>query len=167
MGQGARHTPRSVVFGQAIGGEDIRELWIIGRMSVRVFAPLFFLRRRISLLAVQHIREQRFQRFVVRWQRSVLQTARNIEPAHAIRMQNKRLRPTQRLDPVAPFKIGFDIGCSRLLEIRCVQSRPLPPLFVPPHKLLLLTPWLAIRTRGGPVVDDATVVRPGKTPAVA
>ena len=55
----------------------------------------------------------------------------------------------------------------RLLVIRIVQTRPLLFARIPPDELLPFTPWLAVGAGGRTVVDDAAVVGPGESPAVA
>src|SRR5438094_10376706 len=48
-----------------------------------------------------------------------------------------------------------------------VQSAPLLLLFIPPNQFFALAPRLAIGTRRSPVVNDAAIVGPCKSPTVA
>src|SRR5438045_8467305 len=48
-----------------------------------------------------------------------------------------------------------------------VQSAPLLLLFIPPNQFFALAPRLAIGTRRSPVIYDAAIVGPCKSPTVA
>src|ERR1051326_5100873 len=81
-------------------------------------------------------------------------------------MQREWSRAAERFHSFAIFNIGGGVGRSLLLIVRMIQSGPLFFLFIPPDKFLALAPRLAVGARGRPVVDDAAVVGPGKSPAM-
>src|SRR5260370_3880334 len=53
-----------------------------------------------------------------------------------------------------------------LREIRRIKPRPLFPAVIPPHEFLTLAPWRAVRTGGGPIVDNAAIGGPGESPTL-
>src|SRR5579859_3702161 len=81
-------------------------------------------------------------------------------------MQREWTRAAERFHTFAVFNIGGSIGRTLLLVVGMIESSPLFLLFIPPDKFLALAPGLAVGARGRPVVDDAAVVGPGKTPTV-
>ncbi len=82
-------------------------------------------------------------------------------------MQRERPRSAQGFGAMPFLHIGRLIRRGRLLVIRIIQTRPLLFLSIPPDELLSFTPWLSVGAGGRSVVDDAAVVGPRESPAVA
>src|SRR5262249_20886333 len=138
----------------------------IALRRVGIFGPLLFLRRRIRALGVQRIFDGRFQRFVMGRQRTVFQSARNVQPADAIWVQRKWPRTTERRDSESNIQFGWSSGSKVFLVIRIVEPRPVFVCLVPPDQFLALAPRFSIRTRRCAVINDAAIVRPREPPAV-
>ena len=166
MGKIARHSPGSVLFSETVRTEHVGEARIV-RGSIRIVGPLFSIGCGIRLLAVERIFNRRFQWLVMRRQRTILQSAGNIEPAHTIRMQSERPRAAKRLRAVTFMNVRGMIGRHFFVVIGIVEARPMLFLVVPPNQLLALTPRFAIGPRGSAVVNDSTIIRPSKAPAMA
>src|SRR5581483_9883620 len=81
-------------------------------------------------------------------------------------MQSKRLSAAESLDSLAVFDIGFSVRWHGFCVICVIQATPLLLFLVPPNQFLALAPRLAIWTRRSPVVNNAAIVRPCKTPSV-
>src|SRR5215472_9717808 len=81
----------------------------------------------------------------------------------------KRERPgaAQRFDPSTSVQIRRSLRGQIFFEIRVVETGPLFSFSVPPHKFLTLTPRFALGVGRGAIIDNATVIRPGKSPTVA
>jgi hypothetical protein len=86
----------SVVFGQSIRRQDVRVERITRRDCVAVVGAFERSRRRIRLLRIDAVVDRRFERFVVRWQRAVLETTRDPDAAHSIGMHDERRVAAQR-----------------------------------------------------------------------
>src|SRR5579884_1195835 len=91
---------------------------------------------RIRLLIVQRILNWRFQRLIVRWEWTIFQAARNVEPTHAILMQSEWTRSAQSLHALAVAQIAGRIRSQILGEIGRVISSPLALRRIPPDKPL-------------------------------
>src|SRR5690348_16651675 len=103
----------------------------------------------------------------MRGQRTIFQSAGDVQPANSIRMQCERTRAAQRLDSFTFFQIIFGFWREFFWVIGIVQPAPLLLLFIPPDQFFALAPRLAIRTCRRPVIDDAAIVWPGESPTVA
>ena len=81
---------RGVVLGETVRGEDVREARV-GRRRVRVVGTLLPIGRGIrELIGIEIVGEVRFERLVVRGQRSVFQSRGDVEPADAVGMHDER-----------------------------------------------------------------------------
>ena len=166
MRKRARHAARRVVLGQAIGREHEREA-LIAQVGVAVVGTNLLVDRRIGrVLGIKRIAEGRFQRLVVRGQRTVFQAAGDVQPADAVGMQDERLVAGDGIHALCALG-RLVVGPLLLVEVGTVKAGPLLLLFVPPDQLLALAPRLAVGTRRSAVVQDAHVVRPGESPAVS
>ena len=163
----ASHSPGCVMFSQAISREHVRKTRVTRGVCIRIIRPLFLLCRRIRSLRVQRISQQGLQRLVMRRQRPILQSAGNVQPAHAVRMKNKWPRAAKCLHPVTVLQIFPGVWRSGLLEIGSVEPSPLSFLLIPPDQLLTFAPRLSVRTRRRPVVNYAAIVGPRESPTVS
>ena len=91
-GERARHAARRVMLGEAIGREHVRKA-LVGERGVGIVGTLLPIGRRIRLRRSGYsaIAERRFQRLVVRRQRTVLQSAGDEQPGDSVGMQDERL----------------------------------------------------------------------------
>src|SRR5579872_1115489 len=167
MRKSAGHSSCSVMFGEAVGCEHMGEFGITGRLGIRIIWTLFLIRRRVCLLLIQRILDNRFERLVVRGQRTIFQPARHIDPAHAVGMQRERSGATERFYTMAPLQICRGVGWHFFVIIWDVGSGPVLLISVPPNELFPLAPGLAIGARRSAVVNNSAIIRPGKTPAMA
>src|SRR6185312_16697471 len=123
-------------------------------------------RRVYIAIGIERIGKHRFQWFVVRGQRTIFQSAADVNPTYAVRVHNERLVSAKG---GIPFRSRFGLVIRRFVfcEIRCIQSCPLFFVLIPPNQFLALTPWFAIRPCRGPVVNNAPVRWPGIAPAMS
>ena len=114
---------------------------------------------------VERVVHRRLERLVVRRQRPVLQSRRDPDPADAVGMKNERLIAADR---VVAFRTFRWLVSRRLLfrEVGIVEARPFLLLRIPPDELLPLAPRRSVRTRRRAVVENASIGRPGESPAV-
>src|SRR5262252_1649654 len=159
------HSTCSVMFRQTIRCEYIRKTSIVVR-SVGVIGPLFSICCGIGVLTVERVLEQRFQRFIVCRQGTILQAARNVQPTNAVGMQSEGSRTAKGFYTFSVMEIRRSIGRRVLVIIGVVEARPLPFHIVPPNKFLFVAPRCSIRAGGGAIVKDAAIVWPGEPPAM-
>src|SRR5215217_847420 len=98
------------------------------------------------------------------WERTVLQTLWNVHPSEAILVQNKWRIAALTIQP-GWLALWFIIRRLVLLKIGNVEPSPFSR--VPPDQFLTLTPRFTGRLRAGTIVNDASITRPTKAPAVA
>src|SRR4051794_14781409 len=103
----------------------------------------------------------------MRRQRTIFQSARNINPPDAIRVQSKWPGSAESGYAHAAIQIVGSGGREILFEIGVIETGPFFFLFVPPDQLLAVAPWLAVRTGRRAVINDAAIVRPYKSPAMS
>ena len=155
------------MFREPVGRQHVRVFLsarLVCNRVVRVlFEVLVLLARGIRALGVERVVERRFVRFVVRRQRSVLETLRHVEPALAVRLHDERVVAA---DGLRAFRVVGRNVVRRLLlvEVGRVVPRPLLLLRVPPHEPLALGPRLPVGIRGRTVVQQPTVRRPRPGP---
>src|ERR1041385_4662794 len=82
-------------------------------------------------------------------------------------MKRKPPCSSQRLSAAPIVNVGRFVGRHLLFVVRIVESRPLLFLGVPPDQFLALAPRRAVPLRRSAGVEDATVIWPGKAPAVS
>src|SRR5215471_1743003 len=114
------HPAGGVVFGQSVRREYVGESSVVWR-GIRIIRPLFSICRRIGLLIVERVFNQRFERLVVSRKWPVLKSAGNIQPAHAVWMQRKRLRSPECLNATSLVKISRGVGRCLLVVIGIVE----------------------------------------------
>ena len=153
------------MLGQPVCGEHVRES-LVRRFRIWIVGPLFPIGGRIALLArIQRIFCVRFQRLVVRGQRSILQTRSHPDPSCAVGMHDEgRIAGESFIATL--LGISFRVGPLLFREIGNVMAAPLPFCFIPPDQFFPLAPRLAIRRGGTAVVQDAPIERPRESPAV-
>src|SRR5579872_3776506 len=105
-----------------------------------VFGPYPLHPRRIALLAVERIADQRFLRLIMYRQRTILQSAGNEDPAFAIGLHEKWIDARNRV-LAARVRIR-PIGGWLLDEIRIVVAGPFLACFIPPDVGFALRPGL-------------------------
>ena len=106
----SRHAAGSVMLGQSVGCQDVREARILGR-CIGIVGPFLAIRRRIALLRIERIRENGFERLIVGGQWSILQAARDVRPTDAVRMQSERSCSAESFGAVAVPEVGCGVGC--------------------------------------------------------
>src|SRR5581483_11807742 len=123
--------------------------------------------RRVCIaFGIEWIGKHRLQWFVVRGQRTIFQSATDVNPTHAIRMHYEWLISAKRIITFSS-RSGLVIRRFVFCEIRCVQACPLFFPLVPPNQFLALTPRLAVKPGRSPVINKAPVRWPGIAPAVS
>src|SRR3569623_1715822 len=105
---------------------------------------------------IERIVQQRFQRLVVRWQRAILQSARDIQPSHAVRMENE-WSVARKSAHTGRARLRLIVGRFFLIEVGLVVAGPFLLLLVPPNQLLSFAPRRSVGTCGGAVIKDANV----------
>src|SRR5215469_11432732 len=103
----------------------------------------------------------------MRGQRTVFQSARDVKPSDAIGMQGEWSRAAEANDTEAGVQIVRRGRSQVFFVVGVVETSPFFFRFIPPHQLFALAPRSAVRTRRRAVINDAAVVGPGKSPAVA
>src|SRR5215471_12254202 len=88
MTQETRHAASGMVFGQAVGRENIRKSWVTRRREA-IFLTRKPALRGIRVVRVKFIRHRRFERFVMSRERPVLQAFWYIKPTQSVLMQYK------------------------------------------------------------------------------
>src|ERR1700682_1403513 len=99
----------------------------------------------------------------MRGQRSVLEPARSKQPAATIGFERKGIGAGMAVDPTALVVRGR-VGRLFPREVGNIEPGPTPGARIPPDIFFSLGPGLAGRVRGGAVIEDAPVARPGKAP---
>ena len=111
---------------QAIRGNHNRIVWVAYR-SERIIGSIFeVLCSRVTLLVIECVVNWRFCRFVMCRQWPILQSAGNVQPAHAVRMKNKWPGAAECLHPVTVLQIFLSIRRGSFLEVRSVEATRLP-----------------------------------------
>src|SRR5438309_5478159 len=118
------------------------------------------------MIWIQRVVHRRFQRLIVRRERTVFQSRSRPYPAQPIRMQREWRFARDRVHALRAL-LRLIIRSLGRRKVRIVAARPLVLRGVPPDELLALAPRLPIRTRRGAVVDDAAVLRPRKPPTMS
>src|SRR5438067_13898119 len=88
------HSTGSVMLSEAVGCKNIWKSRITN-CRVRIVGALFAISRGIGFLAVERILDHRLKGLVMSGQRTVFQSAGDIEPPNSIRMERKRLSSSQ------------------------------------------------------------------------
>ena len=117
------------------------------------------------MLGIKRIRDNAFQRLIVRWQRAVFQSAGNPNPSHAVRMHDEWLVTGNCIIAFRAFLWPI-VWRLLLCEVRSVVACPFLLFGVPPHQRFALAPWLSIRTRRSTVVQNPAITWPCISPSV-
>src|ERR1043166_4216970 len=96
-------------------------------------------------------------------QRAVLQTFWHVNPAQAVLVQDKRSITWNRIDTLSS-NLRFVIRRFSFYEAGNVYSGPF--FRVPPHEFFPFTPWTAVWTRTGAIVNNPAITRSAEAPAV-
>src|SRR5579872_1401498 len=102
----------------------------------------------------------------MRRQRTILQSARHVQPANSVRMQRKGSRAAESIGSMTVLQIRGHIRSHLLVVIGMIKAGPLLLVLIPPDKFLPFAPRLAVRARRGTVVNDAAVIRPCEAPSM-
>src|SRR4029453_11418887 len=89
MAQETRHPAASMMLGQPISGQNVRKARVAWRCET-VFISCEPVHDRVRITRIEPISYRRFQRLVMRRERAILQTFRNIHPAQAVFVQDER-----------------------------------------------------------------------------
>src|SRR4030095_1839349 len=105
-----------------------------------------------------------FERFVMGWQRPVLQTFRHIHPAETVFVQNEW--------SIAPLTVETTLSLLRFVirplvsfEIGNVDPGPISRL--PPNQFFAIAPRITTRLSAGAIINNSAVARPTEAPAMA
>src|SRR5947209_13072370 len=132
------HAAGGVMLGEPISAEYIREACIAILERIRIIRTLHLLRGGIDLhFRIERVSADALQRFIVRGQRSILQSAWHPDPSRTVRVHDERLVTSQSVIASGIFA-GLVIGGLLFGEIRRVVTCPFFFLFVPPDQLLAL-----------------------------
>src|ERR1041385_1027600 len=118
------------------------------------------------MLRRKRMRHQTFQRLIVRRQWTIIQSAGDPDPAHAVRMHNERFIASYGIIALRIFR-RLVIRWFLLREVRSVMAGPFLLVGIPPHQRFALAPWLAIGTRRRSVVQNPSITRPCVAPPVS
>src|SRR3954453_7390621 len=153
MREAARHSASGVVLGEPIRGQYVGKA-LVGRIRVLVVGALHRICGGILRdVRIQQIVTGRLQRFVVGGQRAIFQSARDPDPAHAVRMHDEGLIARDGVVAIGIFA-RLVIGSFVFGEVGVVVAGPLVLLLVPPDEFLALAPRLAVGTRRRAVIKD-------------
>jgi hypothetical protein len=97
---------------------------------------------------------------------TVFEAADHIESAAAVGVHAEGLVSIERFES-AFAGISLVVGRHIFFEVADILAGPLTLLGIPPHVPLLFAPWRAVGSGGGTVVNDAGVLGPGESSAVA
>src|SRR5436305_13878917 len=106
----------------------------------------------------------RFERFVMRRERPILQTFWHVKPGKPVLMQNERRIAGNRIKAFRRL-VRLVLRSLCRYKTRNVYARPF--LRVPPHQFFPFAPGTSVRPRTGAIVNDAAIARPTEAPAVA
>ena len=166
VGERPRHAAGRVMLGESVGGQNVRvrrRLRSRPRSGCRdaPFDPL----RDSSAVRVETVDHRRFEGLVVRRQRTVLEAARDPDPADTVRVHDERLIAGNRRVAARRRRrlIRRRLGPG---EVGRIESRPRLLSVVPPHQLLAVAPRPAVGSGRGPVVENAPIVGPRESPPV-
>src|SRR5438309_6693831 len=165
MTEESRHTAGGMMLGQPIGCKNKGESRVT-RWRESIFLAGKPMYGRVRVARVKRVVHRRLERLVVRWHRSILQTARNVKPPEAIFMQHEGRVTRDCIKPVLVSdwaKLGGLVG----REIGDVDAGPFALGLVPPNQFLAVAPRRAGRAGARSIIYDAAVARPGEAPPVS
>src|SRR4051812_9474098 len=136
------------MLGHAIRGCDIREPFIVDGQRVWIIGALLLIGGGIVLdLRIKRIANHGLEWLVVRWQRTVFQSAINVQPTNTVGVQDEGLVAWYCGHALSVGEISGIVWSLVEDEVRAIKSRPFTFAFVPPNEFLTFAPRLAVRTR--------------------
>src|SRR5262249_59320800 len=131
-----------------------------------IFLPRKPMYSRVCVARVKRVVHRRLKWLVVRRHRSILQTARHIQPPEAIFMQNKGSVAANSIK--APIISGWSKVRPLLhRKIWNIGTRPFGLHSIPPNQFLAIAPRFAGRGGARSVIYNAAITRPGEAPTTA